>query len=499
MIGQRQNYPIAMKTFIILALMSTAVGAQTTGFSTARDSAMSDFQKSKESLAKVQAEIAKEKEPLNRELAQLENTLRDLQDQYAPLTREVDAGELNFTNLQNQVKLAKEENAYLTNILDEYTKGFESKVHVSEMQLYKETLDKAKLASENDKTPLKDRFMTQVDLLRVSLGRLAEIIGGTIFSGKAVDSQGFVLDGKFALIGPMAVFATQDGKASGIAMPQVGSLMPIVRSITPEINQAISVLANTGKGLLPVDGTLGGAIKDFVQKHSLLDTYIHGGPIMHPLLLVSILVFGTAIERIFFILREKKRRKPRDVLALLDAVEAGEFEQAIKIGNKSLDYVARALSHALEHVETNITDALGLAASLEIKRFKRGFFILDTGMTIAPLLGLLGTVTGMMASFAAIGGDMGAPSAITGGIAEALIATAFGLVIAMTGLVPFNYLNNMVEDAEHELEVAASKLELIIERNKKHEETLRQRHRQMIANEESALDTPAMVQNPIPA
>ena len=79
---------------------------------------------------------------------------------------------------------------------------------------------------------------------------------------------------------------------------------------------------------------------------------------------------------------------------------------------------------------------------------------------------------------------MGAPSAITGGIAEALIATAFGLVIAMTGLVPFNYLNNMVEDAEHELEVAASKLELIIEKNKKHEEELRHRHRVAIAAED---------------
>lgn len=473
-----------MRPLILLSLLTACAGAQSLGFSKARESAQADFENSKEALSKVQTDISREKEPLNRELAQLEEKLRQLQDQYAPLTRDVDAAELNFSNLQTQVKLAKEENSYLTNILDEYTKGFESKVHVSEMQLYKADLDKAKLASDNDKTPLKERFMTQVGLLRVSITRLGEIIGGTIFAGKAVDSQGFVLDGKFALVGPMALFSTIDGKSAGIAMPQVGSPMPIVRSITPEINQAISVLANTGKGLLPLDGSLGAAIKDFVQKHSLLDTYKHGGPIMHPLLLVSILVFGTALERIFFILREKKRRKPRDVLVLLDSVEAGSFDAAISVGKKSNDYVARALAHALEHVETNITDALGLAASMEIKRFKRGFFVLDTGMTIAPLLGLLGTVTGMMASFAAIGGDMGAPTAITGGIAEALIATAFGLVIAMAGLVPFNYLNNMVEDAEHELEVAASKLELIIEKNKKHEEELRHRHRAALAAEE---------------
>jgi biopolymer transport protein ExbB len=473
-----------MRPLILLTLLTASAGAQSLGFSKARDSARADFDRSKEELSKVQAEIGKEKEPLNRELSQLEEKLRQLQDQYAPLTRDLDAAELNYSNLKNQIKLATDENSYLTNILDEYTKGFESKVHISEMQIYREDLDKAKMAAENDKTPLKDRFLTQVGLLKASITRLGEIIGGTIFAGKAVDSQGFVLDGKFALVGPMALFSTVDGKSAGIAMPQVGSAMPIVRSITPEINAAISVLANTGKGLLPLDGSLGAAIKDFVTKHSLLDTYKHGGPIMHPLLLVSILVFGTAMERIFFILREKKRRKPKDVLEILDAVEEGNFEKAINVGKRSYDYVARALSHALGHVETNVSDALSLSASLEIKRFKRGFFILDTGMTIAPLLGLLGTVTGMMASFAAIGGDMGAPTAITGGIAEALIATAFGLVIAMTGLVPFNYLNNMVEDAEHELEVAASKLELIMEKNKKHEEQLRHMHRLSIANEE---------------
>ena len=486
----RTAYSFMRPLLTTLLIMSASLAsASISGFTAAKASAQADYERSKQELSKVQTEIAKEKEPLNRELARLEEKLRQLQDQYAPLTREVDTAELNFSNLKGQVKLAGEENLYLTNILDEYTKGFESKIHASEMQLYKPVLDKAKMASENDKTPLKERFLAQVELLRAAIKRLDDVIGGTRFAGKAVDSQGLVMDGTFAILGPMAFFATKGGLGSGIAMPQVGSPMPIIRSITPEINASIASLVETGKGLLPLDATLGGAIKDFVTKHTLLDTYKHGGPIMHPLLLVSILVFGTAMERIFFILREKKRRKQRDVVLLLDAVEAGQFDKAIALGGKSQDYVARALSHALEHVETNISDALGLAASLEIKRFKRGFFILDTGMTIAPLLGLLGTVTGMMASFASIGADMGAPSAITGGIAEALIATAFGLVIAMTGLIPFNYLNNMVEDAEHELEIAASKLELIIEKNKKVEEDLRHRHRQMLADEENVKES----------
>lgn len=461
-------------------------------FDKAAESARKDYEHSLTELANVRAEIDREKEPLNRRLAAAEAKLAELQESYGPLTRELDQKQLELANQKTSLRLAGEENTYIANIFDEFVKGYESKIHVSELQTLGEPLQKAVSATEDDKRPLLDRLMSQVELVKAAIVRLQSVIGGMRFDGKAVDGQGYVMQGKFALIGPMALFSDSAGGISGIAMPQVGSQMPIIRSITPEIDSAIASLVETGKGLLPLDASLGGAIKDFVVKHSLLDTYKHGGPIMHPLLIVSLLVFGTAIERIFFILREKKRRCLRDVHELLESVETAHFDQAITIGRSSKDYVARALAHALEHVETNISDALSLAASLEIKRFKRGFFVLDTGMTIAPLLGLLGTVTGMMASFAAIGGDMGAPTAITGGIAEALIATAFGLVIAMAGLVPFNYLNNMVEDAEHELEVAASKVELILEKNKKHEEELRHRHRLMLAGEGKEDDTAAL-------
>jgi biopolymer transport protein ExbB len=492
-----------MKTVFTLLALLTASAHAAGIFDTAAASAQKDYDKSQSDLAAVRAGIDKEKEPLNRELAAMEEKVRKSQEDYAALTRELDQANLDLTNLNTQVKLAGDENTYLTNIMDEFIKGYESKIHVSELQRVGDALGKAKLASENDKASLKERFLAQAGLIEAAITRLADVIGGMIFDGQAVDGQGIVLDGKFALLGPMAFFASKDGSQAGVAMPQVGSQMPIVRGLTPEITASVRSLIATGSGSAPVDATLGGAIKDFVHKHSLIDTYIHGGPIMHPLLVVSILVFGTAIERFFFILREKKRRRLRDVHAMLEACESADFEKAIALGKKSNDYVARALTHALEHVETDISDALGLAAALEIKRFKRGFFVLDTGMTIAPLLGLLGTVTGMMGSFAAIGGDMGAPTAITGGIAEALIATAFGLVIAMTGLVPFNYLNNMVEDAEHELEVAASKLELIIEKNKKHQDELRQRHLKALASEEDAAfhqpEVSSHVARPVPA
>ncbi len=89
---------------------------------------------------------------------------------------------------------------------------------------------------------------------------------------------------------------------------------------------------------------------------------------------------------------------------------------------------------------------------------------------MAPLLGLLGTVTGMIHAFGLLGeSELGAPTAITGGIAEALIATGFGLAIAILALIPFNYLNSRLEEARHEIEDAASHLELLLMRRGKTE------------------------------
>jgi biopolymer transport protein ExbB len=94
--------------------------------------------------------------------------------------------------------------------------------------------------------------------------------------------------------------------------------------------------------------------------------------------------------------------------------------------------------------------------------------ILDTVITAAPLLGLLGTVTGMMETFGALGagGDIAAAaSKITGGVAEALIATACGLLIAISGLLPFNYVNARIEEAKHDVADASNALEILLKKS----------------------------------
>jgi biopolymer transport protein ExbB len=196
----------------------------------------------------------------------------------------------------------------------------------------------------------------------------------------------------------------------------------------------------------------------------MIKIFLNGGPVMWPLLICSIITVATALERLFFTIRERVWRKPELVERILEHVEHHDLDGAIKIGNDNRDFVARVLTFALAHRTESFSSAVLRAANLELKQFNRGLAVLDTIVTLAPLLGLLGTVTGMIHAFGLLGAQqLDAPEAITGGIAQALIATAFGLSIAITALIPLNYLNSRLEEARHNIEDAATQLELHLE------------------------------------
>ncbi len=198
----------------------------------------------------------------------------------------------------------------------------------------------------------------------------------------------------------------------------------------------------------------------------MITIFLNGGPIMWPLLICSILTVATVLERLFFIIRERSRRAPGLVEEMLRRADQGDVRGAFKAGLRSEDYVVRVLVQAMAHQTESFSSAALRAASQELKRFNRGLPILDTMITLSPLLGLLGTITGMIHAFGLLGGTEldSSQSVITGGIAQALIATAFGLSIAITALIPFNYLNTRLEEARHDIQDAISQLEVQLTR-----------------------------------
>ncbi len=199
----------------------------------------------------------------------------------------------------------------------------------------------------------------------------------------------------------------------------------------------------------------------FLMGKTPMELFKEGGPIMWPMLFLSLVAATVTIERVLFAIREKAARKPADIHKVVEMVSHGDVDGAAEYGQKSSDFIARILGTALANRSTSMEDAFARAASQEIAAYNTGLAVMDTSITAAPLLGLLGTVTGMMASFGKVTGSLEV-TAITGGIAEALIATAAGLAIAVTALVPYNYLLSKLEESRREVDEAGATLELTL-------------------------------------
>jgi biopolymer transport protein ExbB len=200
----------------------------------------------------------------------------------------------------------------------------------------------------------------------------------------------------------------------------------------------------------------------FFAGNWLIDKFHKGGPVMWPILIVSIIALTVVIERIFWWTGRWFRRDPKRIEKVFTAIENGDTAEASRLSRGSRDPVLRMMWNGLNHQHASLQGALQVAAGIEIKRAGRFLVVMDTLVTLAPLLGLLGTITGLIRSFSFLGNEELAVQAVTGGIAEALIATACGLGIAIFALIPFNFFTSRVSNLEFELQTAATNLEVML-------------------------------------
>ena len=197
----------------------------------------------------------------------------------------------------------------------------------------------------------------------------------------------------------------------------------------------------------------------------MISLFIKGGPVMYALLACSVITTTVIIERVLFWIREDLHRNRALVYNILELSRKGDWEAIRQQVMGSKDYVIRILIAGILHKDFSMTKAMESAAADQVKRMRRYLYILDTMVTIAPLLGIFGTVTGVMTSFEALGiSGIERPFAVTAGIAEVLICTASGLAIAIPSVFFYNYFNSKTEAAVVTIEKYATSLEIVYEK-----------------------------------
>jgi biopolymer transport protein ExbB len=192
---------------------------------------------------------------------------------------------------------------------------------------------------------------------------------------------------------------------------------------------------------------------------------------MIPLAACSIVAVTIIIDRFMFFRRIGAAHRAEEVIA---AVRQGKMDEALSITDEAPGAdkgsplpIMKVLSAGVTH-PSDPEGAMGAAGVGELSLMKRGLVALDTIITASPLLGLLGTIIGMMDSFKIMASTgLGQPHAVTGGVAEALIATATGITIAVITLIPYNYFLSRIERETDVIEVYSTRLEMAMAKNQK--------------------------------
>jgi len=186
---------------------------------------------------------------------------------------------------------------------------------------------------------------------------------------------------------------------------------------------------------------------------------------MYPLLACSLLVLTVIIERLLFWITVDMNRNMKLIEDVLELCREGDWEGVRTRVSGSRDFIIRVLVSGILHREFSMTKAMEATAAEEIRNMRRYMGVLDTMITVAPLLGIFGTVIGIIGSFEALGtAGIDQPQAVTAGIAQALITTAAGLAIAILSVFPYNFFNSKVEKAVLNIEKYATSLEIVYEK-----------------------------------
>ena len=410
-------------------------------------------------LAKLREKIAAEKIPMAQDLRELEELLLNVRTDLNRATRTLDSRTLDLGHLRSEIDKRRDQASYLSNLLADHGRNFESRLHIGELQRYRTPLDGARLARENNGLAEAAVFAAELALVEASFDRVQDALGGSRYEGKAVDPTGLVKSGTFLVVGPAAVFRSTDGQQVGTAEQRLGSLEPtIVPFKAPEdIEASAQCVLGTG-GAMPFDPTLGNAHQVAAIEETWVEHVMKGGPVMWPM-------FGLAGAALLVVLYKwlsmvaVRRPSPKLVAQFLEAVQGGDktaaVDQAAAIGGPAgamLQAGASHLGEPRELVEEVMFEQV-LSTRLRLQSWLPFVAICATS---APLLGLLGTVTGIMNTFSLMTVfGTGDPKTLSSGISAALITTEYGLIVAIPSLLLHAFLSRRARGIVDEMEKVA--------------------------------------------
>ena len=432
-------------SLIILSLaLSSGLSVRAQDLAAVSSGVTTDLQKALTDLADARKQVEAERLPMARNLTELEQKLIDRKAEYGKSQRFQDNQLVELNQLKQEARRASDEVKYIDALVSEYAKAFRSRLSFIEEPRYVAMFDAVDKAAVTPDLSPAQRFSQRTVLLTTSLTRAEAALGGEIFDGRALDQQGTVQKGKVALIGPVASFAASSGQTAGLLQQVMNKTDPSVADVDVAIANSSRTLVTTGSGQLSLDPTLGNAFKLSALKESFYEKIAAGGWVMAPLLGMGLASILVALVKWFQFSRVRLATE-KDLQTVLRHVEANEQDKALAHARGIRGYSGDLLATAVEHVDEKkeyIEEILYEKMLSARTKLERGLAFLSLTATVGPLMGLLGTVMGMIATFKLISSfGSGDPKVLAAGISEALIATASGMCVAIPALLLHAFLS----------------------------------------------------------
>ena len=440
--------------FIVLTLLPllACVGkgqesGGTTGFSEVSSSIDHDLRAALDELAALRDRIAAEKAPLAVETESTATNLREARRKADLARTSKDAAEAEFAKSESDLKAWRDEKLYIESLFLDFRRTWES------------TKGIATVTRPGEPAP-STATATDTSLARLGLADIAR--GGTleVIPGEAVASDGRLLPGTFLKAGPVHWFLSEDKTLGGLA-GEGADLRPRIVNHTIPITEIESALSGEPATLL-FDPTMGNAVALSDNERDLLTHVKQGGFWIIPILGLALIALVTALLK-WIQLAKIREFSATAVQRVLSALNDGRSEEAAETAGSIRHPARRLLERGVAFLSENpqasrddLEEALFEKFLEATPSLQRGLPLIAIASATAPLLGLLGTVTGMMHTFKLITiFGTGDAKSLASGISEALITTEFGLVVAIPSLIVHSLLSRKVQGIKSVMEMTS--------------------------------------------
>lgn len=414
-------------------------------------SANRDLLQSIDRLNIIRKDISEEKIPLAQRISRKENSILNLRNQAARVQAANDSNTLALADIRADLAELEQENNFLVSLLDEYARKFESDLSIIERDIYKKEID-AFNSLDTDAIG-DDRLSTQLTIIERGFSRIRQSFDGVVFTGSAVTSDGTLKEGRIARFGPLAYYSNENDDINGLVVESNNDTAHLFIE-----NSGFDNLPELLEGQLvsiPIDVTNGKAITVQTDKDGIMDHIQKGGVWIIPILIFASISIIASLWKIWEIYQIKSPENGR-INKVLSQLNDGDKAAANNTA-KSLPYpIGNMFGHAVDNIDKpkELVEEIMYENMLDTQpKLEKYLPLIAISAATAPLLGLLGTVTGMINTFQLITlFGTGDAQSLSSGISEALITTEFGLIVAIPALIMHALLSRKVKTIMTEME-----------------------------------------------